>query len=160
MKVRQDSRWPDAHERLKALYEKRAPDGMTQEAFGRQFEIGTQGMVWQYLNGYTPLNYDAAAKFASGLRCTINDISPEMADSLRSAIFPFLGKTMRRAAIYAVLAVLPALSHSPESHAFSRSIGPATVYYVNRRFACVTAVLVRFLTRFVTFGGLLKTDVG
>lgn len=73
---------------------------MTQEEFGQKFGIGTQGMVWQYLNGWSPLNFEAAAKFAKGLNCTIADISPPMARALRLEILPVLG----RAAVIAIFA--------------------------------------------------------
>lgn len=93
-----------AHLRLTRLYRERIPmvavtkDGkqlrrpMNQEEFGAAYGIGTQGMVSQYLNGIRPLNIEAAAKFARGLRCTIHDISPEMAKALRSDILPVLGR--------------------------------------------------------------------
>lgn len=80
------------HVRLKRLYSERVPQDMSQEDFGRIYGIGTQGMVSQYLNGIRPLNIEAAAKFARGLRCTIHDISPEMAKALRSDILPVLGR--------------------------------------------------------------------
>ena len=110
MKQRQDPRWPNAHQGLKRLYEERVPDGMSQAEFGAQFGLGVQGMVWQYLNGYTPLNYDAAAKFAKGLRCTIRDFSPEMADELEAGIVPFLGRKARRVAALALVGLLPLLA--------------------------------------------------
>lgn len=91
--IKQDPRWPDAHIRLQALFgdEARRPPWMTQEKFGAEYGIGSQGMVWQYLNGYTPLNIEAAAKFAQGLRCTIRDISPEMDAVMRGQILPAMG---------------------------------------------------------------------
>jgi transcriptional regulator with XRE-family HTH domain len=58
---------------------------MSQEEFADKFEIGTQGMVWQYLNGYSPLNLEAAIKFARALRCTIGDFSPSLEQVLRPA---------------------------------------------------------------------------
>jgi hypothetical protein len=96
---RQDPRWPYAHMKLKRLYTERVPSGMTQEEFGNEYGIGTQGAVWQYLNGYAPLNVEAAAKFAKGLRCTIHDISPEMATMLERDLLPVLGAKMLRAAL-------------------------------------------------------------
>lgn len=96
---KQDNRWPDAHVNLKRLYEQRAPKGMTQEEFGATYNIGTQGMVWQYMNGHRPLNVEAAAKFARGLRCTIQDISPEMAAALQRDVLPVLGSKILRAAL-------------------------------------------------------------
>jgi len=115
MKPKQDARWPDAHIRLKKLYEQRVPSGMTQEEFGQEYGIGTQGMVWQYLNGHTPLNYDAASKFAEGLRCTIEDISPQMQENLQRRILPAMGlKSWRRAAALALVCLsVPLFSPSP-----------------------------------------------
>lgn len=103
---KQDQRWPDAHLNLKRLYEERVPRGMTQEEFGATFNIGTQGMVWQYLNGHRPLNLEAAAKFARGLRVTIQDISPEMAAALQRDILPVLGTKMLKAALAKAAMVL------------------------------------------------------
>ena len=78
--------------RLKRLYDERRPEGMSQETFGDEYEIGSQGMVWQYISGERPLNIEAAAKFARGLKCTIDDISPTIAAFLRSEIIPVLGE--------------------------------------------------------------------
>ena len=66
--------------RLKELYEQAGPK--TQERFGARFGIGSQALVWQYLNGYIPLNLKAALKFAHGLNCDIGDFSPTLAAEL------------------------------------------------------------------------------
>jgi hypothetical protein len=72
--------------RLRALYETRKPPGMSQLTFANTFSIGTtQGIVWQYLNGVNPLNLGAVVKFARGLRCSVGDISPTLADELNAA---------------------------------------------------------------------------
>jgi transcriptional regulator with XRE-family HTH domain len=113
--IRQDPRWPDAHVTLRRVYEERVPRGMSQAEFGATYGLGVQGMVWQYLNGYTPLNYDAAAKFARGLRCTIRDISPAMAASLEADILPVLGRMARKVAALAFLAI--SLAHPPPAEA-------------------------------------------
>jgi transcriptional regulator with XRE-family HTH domain len=97
-------RWGDAHVRLRKLFEERA--GMSQLEFAEKHGLGTQGMVWQYLSGYRPLNYEAAAKFAKGLGCTIKDISPEMERALRADILPVLAK----AAVAFVLVLPPLLA--------------------------------------------------
>lgn len=160
MKLKQDSRWPNAHIRLKKLYEARVR--ISQEEFGQEYGIGSQGMVWQYLNGYTPLNYDSAAKFSEGLRCTIEDISPEMDEALKRSILPALGlKKWRRAAALALVSLLAAVfSPSPEAFAqqggvFSKSGGP--VYYVKwlmllcrafRASMCSVANLLGSMSRF------------
>lgn len=67
--------------RLKALF--KSHTDLSQEAFGATFEIGSQGMVWQYLNARSPLNTDAALKFARGLGCQVTDFSPRLAEALR-----------------------------------------------------------------------------
>lgn len=46
--------------RLKRLFRERAK--RTQTEFGDLFGIGSQEMVWQYLNGHTPLNLSAALR--------------------------------------------------------------------------------------------------
>jgi hypothetical protein len=117
MKIRQDARWPNAHVGLKRLFEERAE--VSQAEFGTTFGLGTQGMVWQYLNGYTPLNYDAAAKFAKGLRCTIRDFSPDMADELEAELLPFLGRRARKVAMLALLASVPFLHSEPTNAALN-----------------------------------------
>jgi phage repressor protein C with HTH and peptisase S24 domain len=58
---------------------------MSQERFGLDFEIGSQGMVWQYLNGHRPLNLSVALKFARGLGVPISRFSPRLAAELRAA---------------------------------------------------------------------------
>lgn len=152
--------WADAHTRLKQLYDERVPSGMTQKEFGRQFGIGTQSMVAQYLNGTRPLNFEAAAKFAMGLRCTIHDISPEMAAALETDIFPVLGKVSaaskmawRRLAAKAamVLLVLLGTATPPPARAdvgFSSPI-PRLCIMLNLalcRLIAFTRLYVRFLT--------------
>jgi transcriptional regulator with XRE-family HTH domain len=102
-------------QRLKRLYEERVPEGMSQGDFGKRFEIGNQSMVSQYLSGHRPLNYDAAAKFAKGLRCTIADISPEMAKRIRLEIFPVLGRVSVKAAIALALFIPPYAADKAEA---------------------------------------------
>lgn len=67
--------------RLKRLFDARSTT--SQMKFGADNEIGSQGMVWQYLNARAPLNLDAALKFAKGLGCPVSDFSPRLAESLR-----------------------------------------------------------------------------
>lgn len=59
-----------------ARAEKRVPP---QTEVGAAFEIGTQGAVWQYLNGHRPLNLKAARGFAAALKCQIADFSTRLA---------------------------------------------------------------------------------
>ena len=115
-------RWGDAHVRLRKLFDERA--GMSQLEFAERFGLGTQGMVWQYLSGYRPLNYEAAAKFARGLNCRIDDFSPEMAESLRQEILPVLGraaKLVAKAALFLVFLLPPLLAD--RSHAATHNAG-------------------------------------
>lgn len=79
-------------DRLRVLYDQRVPTDMSQAKFGEVYGIGTQAMVWQYLSGKRPLNFEAAAKFARGLRCTIADISPELARKIKTEFLPVLGR--------------------------------------------------------------------
>lgn len=69
--------------RLKHLFESKAQ--YSQDEFGRRFEIGTQGMVWQYLNGRRALNIKAASAFAKGLGISVDEFSPRLADEIRLA---------------------------------------------------------------------------
>jgi len=66
--------------RLRKLFKERSD--MSQLEFGQAYEIGNQGMVWQYLNADKPkgsaLNVLAAIKFAKGLRCRVADFSPSI----------------------------------------------------------------------------------
>ncbi|WP_354684415.1 XRE family transcriptional regulator [Cupriavidus necator] len=71
-------------ERLKGLYEQRKGK-MSQEEFGNRFEIGSQGMVWQYLNARRPLNIKAATGFARGLGIEVDAFSPRLAEEIRRA---------------------------------------------------------------------------
>ncbi len=63
--------------RLKEIYGKKTK--LTQETFGHLYELGSQGLVWQYLNGHIPLSHESAYKFARGLDCSIADFSPRLA---------------------------------------------------------------------------------
>jgi len=47
--------------RLRKLFVARAT--LNQSDFGAEYELGSQGAVWQYLNGHIPLNLAAALKF-------------------------------------------------------------------------------------------------
>jgi phage repressor protein C with HTH and peptisase S24 domain len=42
-------------------------------------------MVWQYLNGRSPLNLRVALKFARGLQVPVREFSPRLADELAAA---------------------------------------------------------------------------
>lgn len=75
-------------ERLKQLWERNRPTSkkpnltgrkMSQEEFGQEFGIGNQAAVYQYLDGRIPLNTEAAAKFAAGLKVEVQDFSPKLA---------------------------------------------------------------------------------
>lgn len=59
---------------------------MSQEKFGEQFELGSQGVVWQYLNGHIPLNLAAALKFSKGLGKPVAEFSPTLAAQIDSNV--------------------------------------------------------------------------
>lgn len=52
--------------RLKALYNERKGK-LSQEEFGSRYEIGSQGMVWQYLNGRRPSTSRPQLRSLAGL---------------------------------------------------------------------------------------------
>lgn len=141
-------RWndPRAHVALKKLYEERVK--VSQAEFGAEHGIGTQGMVWQYLNGHTPLSLEAAAKFARGLGCTIQDISPTMAEALKTDIVPVLGpKGWWRSIAKAAMVMACALPLYPQdAHASFLSATSGPVYYVKS----LWRYLLHFLTTFRT----------
>jgi transcriptional regulator with XRE-family HTH domain len=131
------SQWADANVMLKRLWDERvAPTGMSQEDFGEKYGIGSQAMVSQYLLGTRPLNYDAAARFAKGFGCTIEDICPAMATTLAQEIVPVLGRRLWRSRLrsLALACLIPSLFTSPTpSHASVFSHGGVAVYYVKWR---------------------------
>lgn len=71
--------------RLKALFDGPANE-LSQLKFGAEFEIGSPGMVWQYISGHRPLNIRAAVAFAKGLKCKIEDFSPTIASEIAEAM--------------------------------------------------------------------------
>lgn len=74
----------DDADRLKALFDKREPK-ISQSEFGSQFDLGTQGMVSQYLLARRPLNIKAATAFARGLGVAVVDFSPTIASQINEA---------------------------------------------------------------------------
>jgi transcriptional regulator with XRE-family HTH domain len=51
----------------------------TQAEFGERLQIGSQGLMWQLLNGKTPISLKAGKAFAVGLKCKLSDFSPRLA---------------------------------------------------------------------------------
>jgi hypothetical protein len=75
---------------LRRLFEARAEtvaEGklISQMEFGAKYGIGSQGMVWQYLNGHRPLNIKAAVAFAKGLDVKVSDFSATLAAQIDDA---------------------------------------------------------------------------
>lgn len=58
---------------------------LSQAEFGARYGIGSQGMVWQYLNGHRPLNIAAATAFAVGLGVKIPSFSNRLAREIEQA---------------------------------------------------------------------------
>ncbi|HEX8895274.1 MAG TPA: hypothetical protein VF783_18250 [Terriglobales bacterium] len=69
--------------RLHQLWNERRPKGMTQEKFGVEYDMGTQGNVNLYLKGKSRLNVYAVGQFAKVLNVKIDQISPNLADQVR-----------------------------------------------------------------------------
>lgn len=69
--------------RLKTLFNERKGK-LSQGEFGSRYDIGSQGMVWQYLNARRPLNIKAAAAFARGLDVDVSEFSPKLAAEMKS----------------------------------------------------------------------------
>lgn len=70
--------------RLRKLFAEKTTK--SQAAFGQDFDIGTQGMVWQYLNARRALNLDALFKFAQGLEVEPKAISPTLWQKVSASI--------------------------------------------------------------------------
>lgn len=62
---------------LKAIWDKVRPT--SQKEFGREFGIGGQSAVGNFLTGTSALSMKAAVGFAAGLGCRIEDFSPRLA---------------------------------------------------------------------------------
>lgn len=65
--------------RLRQLWDERHGH-LSQQAFGEKYDLGDQGNVTQYLNGYIPLNLAAGIKFAHALMVPVSEISPTLGE--------------------------------------------------------------------------------
>lgn len=70
--------------RLDRLYQGKK-EKISQDKFGADFGLGTQGMVSQYLKARRPLNIKAAEAFARGLGVKIEEFSPNLAEQIKKA---------------------------------------------------------------------------
>lgn len=70
--------------RLDRLYQGKT-EKISQDKFGADFGLGTQGMVSQYLKARRPLNIKAAEAFARGLGVKIEAFSPNLAEQIKKA---------------------------------------------------------------------------
>ncbi len=96
--------------RLKNVYESRkAALGITQDSLAAACGWESQGTVSQYMNGKIPLNLDAALKFAVALRCSIEDFSPSLAETLKRSGY------MKRDSVLSSNGHLAGLSGATES---------------------------------------------
>ena len=69
---------------LKRLYDLKAPKSViTQAEFAKRYKVGSQSMLWQYLNGRKALNLKAAVKIAAGLGVAVSDFSPRLSKEQR-----------------------------------------------------------------------------
>lgn len=67
--------------RLRQIWD-RTENKPTQAEFGHRFGIGSQSAVALFLRGTTPLSAKAAAGFAAGLGCKVEDFSPRLATTI------------------------------------------------------------------------------
>lgn len=72
-------------QKLKELFEgyvqKQAQKGVkvTQAGFAAAAGLGSQGLLWQYLNARIPLNLRAGLQFVKGIGCRLEEFSPRLA---------------------------------------------------------------------------------
>lgn len=104
--------------RLAELFQ-RTP--LSQEAFGAEFGIGTQGAVSQYLNGLIPLNLTAALRFAKGLGVSVSAFSPTLGKEIE-----WIGNT-EGAAMVGALRVLDSPGRAELLNFFEFKLQNATV---------------------------------
>lgn len=70
----------DARRLRELFHEEKRKTGLTQKEVGKL--IGkTQGAVGHYINGHSPLNFDAIISFSLALGCRPEDIRPSLADA-------------------------------------------------------------------------------
>jgi phage repressor protein C with HTH and peptisase S24 domain len=75
-------------ERLKRIFDaymrarSQAGEPESQAAFAARARIGSQSLLWQYLNGRIPLNIVAASKFAHAMNVNVDDFSPTIGAEL------------------------------------------------------------------------------
>lgn len=65
--------------RLKSIWDDTGHDGLTQDAFGEKYGIGSQAAVGFFLNGKSAISMKAAIGFAKGLGRPISEFSPRLA---------------------------------------------------------------------------------
>lgn len=65
--------------RLKNIWTNTGHGGLTQDAFGEKYGIGSQSAVGFFLNGKSAISMKAAIGFAKGLGCQISDFSARLA---------------------------------------------------------------------------------
>lgn len=66
-------------QRLRAIWDSTGHGGLSQDAFGQKYEIGSQAAVGFFLGGKSALSLKAAKGFAHGLNCKISDFSDRLA---------------------------------------------------------------------------------
>lgn len=57
--------------------------GVNRAAFARDHSVkGGQAMIYQHIKGLRPMNLDAARAYASGFKCSLDEISPRLAQEV------------------------------------------------------------------------------
>lgn len=69
-----------------AAHLKRRFTGVNRSAFAREFGLkGGHALIYQHINGLRPISLEAAKVYAEGFGCTLDDISPRLAQEVAQA---------------------------------------------------------------------------
>lgn len=62
-------------------------DGVNRSEFARHYRVpGGASMIYQHITGRRPISLEAAQAYARGFRCTLEEISPRLAQEARAAL--------------------------------------------------------------------------
>ena len=75
--------WEESR-KLREIWDKKSK--MSQQKFGKEFDLGGQAYVHQCLTGKVALNLKAAMAFSSHLDCVISDFSKRLDDELAAIV--------------------------------------------------------------------------
>lgn len=146
--MKPESEWYVSPE-LKRIYQERVKDkGITQAEFAKRSGIGTQTLISMLLNRDRSITPQNAVKFCQSLHCTIYDVCPEMGEFLTKELFPYLGKALRKAAMFGALSIGGLLSGAFDNNTFAATYGRNLP--IESTYCTMRAKFYRFL-RWLTF---------